>query len=339
MANIFECCSLGKRGQFFCDSHGRALLFRGINCSGMSKLPAKEERTGDRLCTSFTGRPFAVSDARQHFERLVTWGFSLIRLVVTWEAVQPNDHSSFDEEYLEYLREIASIARDCGLLVLLDLHQDCWSRHSGGSGAPLWTFHVSGLYPPHFAETGAAVLSGYDSNGKSEITELLWSTNYTKFACCTMFTLFWAGEVFAPGLLYQGQNVGVFLRQKYMLSIQELCRRLRGLIVGVDLMNEPYASCSLWCAAKPLIHLQTSRVHRDGKSACVGLQRKFAPRFHALSSAVHDDSRWLLRQSSHLLQNMDLRERLSVVAALFCPNCTSQRRSSHRQFQDGARVD
>jgi hypothetical protein len=252
MANIFESSSVGCRGQFFCDSHGRALLLRGVNCSGMSKLPAREESVGGRLSTSFVGRPFAVSEARQHFERLITWGFSLVRLVVTWEAVQPSSPSSFDEDYLEYLEIIAATARDCGLLVLLDLHQDCWSRHSGGSGAPLWTFRVAGLHPPHFAETGAAVLSGYDAEGQPEITELIWSTNYTKFACCTMFTLFWGSEVFAPRLLHEGQSVGSFLRGKYMLAVQDLCRRLRGFIVGVDLMNEPCNSRSRQRAARKL---------------------------------------------------------------------------------------
>ena len=144
MANVFETCSLGCRGRFFCDAHGRALLLRGVNCSGMSKLPSKETHS----TTSFTGRPFPLSQAQQHFARLASWGFSLVRLVITWEAVQPDDPGVFDEEYLGYLRDIAAIAKGCGLLVLLDSHQDCWSRHSGGSGAPSWTFRIAGLHPP-----------------------------------------------------------------------------------------------------------------------------------------------------------------------------------------------
>jgi hypothetical protein len=242
MANIFETCSLGRQGRFFCDSHGRALLLRGVNCSGMSKLPTSETCLGERVSISFTGRPFAISDAKQHFQRLLSWGFSLVRLVITWEAVQPDDHSLFDEDYLCYLRDIAAIARDCGLLVLLDSHQDCWSRHSGGSGAPLWTFRIVGLHPPSFVATEAALLSG--DNSKSEhgktCSGTLWATNYTKFACSTMFTLFWGGEVFAPKRLYAGQNVGAFLRHAYTSAILEVCRRLQGLIIGVDLINEPH---------------------------------------------------------------------------------------------------
>jgi hypothetical protein len=140
------------------------------------------------------------------------------------------------------LRDIAAIARDCGLLVLLDSHQDCWSRHSGGSGAPLWTFRIVGLHPPSFVATEAALLSG--DNSKSEhgktCSGTLWATNYTKFACSTMFTLFWGGEVFAPKRLYAGQNVGAFLRHAYTSAILEVCRRLQGLIIGVDLINEPH---------------------------------------------------------------------------------------------------
>jgi hypothetical protein len=241
MANFFESANLSSCGRFFCDPHGRALLLRGINCSGMSKLPSKEECSGEHVSASFTGRPFSQSDARQHFERLAAWGFSLVRLVVTWEAVQPDDHGRFDENYLSYLRGIAAAARDCGLLVLLDFHQDCWSRHSGGSGAPAWTFRVAGLHPPSFAATGAALFSGNDGQaGDQSDSGTIWATNYTKFACATLFTLFWGGEVFAPNRLYAGENVGYFLRRAYTAALLEVCHRLRGFIMGVDLMNEPH---------------------------------------------------------------------------------------------------
>jgi hypothetical protein len=243
MANFFESAALSSSGRFFCDPHGRALLLRGINCSGMSKLPSKEERIGEHISASFTGRPFPLSDARQHFERLAAWGFSLVRLVITWEAIQPDDPARFDESYLSYLRDVAAAARDCGLLVLLDSHQDCWSRHSGGSGAPSWTFSLAGLHPPSFPATGAALFSGQEGQarrGDSADSGTIWATNYTKFACTTLFTLFWGGEVFAPNRLHAGENVGVFLRRTYTAAIVEVCHRLRGLIMGVDLINEPH---------------------------------------------------------------------------------------------------
>ena len=55
-----------------------------------------------------------------------------------------------------------------------------------------------------------------------------------------MFTLFWGGEVFAPRRLHAGENVGVFLRRAYTSAMVEACRRLKGLIIGVDLINEPH---------------------------------------------------------------------------------------------------
>jgi hypothetical protein len=43
-----------------------------------------------------------------------------------------------------------------GIKCFIDPHQDVWSRFSGGSGAPGWTFEVAGLDIRKFKATGAA---------------------------------------------------------------------------------------------------------------------------------------------------------------------------------------
>ena len=112
---------------------------------------------------------------------------------------------------------------------------------------------MAGLHPPSFPATGAALFSGQEGQpgqegqsgqegqaGDSADSGTIWATNYTKFACTTLFTLFWGGEVFAPNRLHAGENVGSFLQRTYTAAIVEVCHRLRGLIMGVDLINEPH---------------------------------------------------------------------------------------------------
>lgn len=92
-----------------------------------------------------------------------------------------------------------------------------WSRLSGGSGAPGWTFEVVGLDPKQFVETGAAVLHDRD-----EPIPMLWPTNYIKLASATMFTIFFAGNTFCPLLRYKGQSAQDFLQSHYIAAYEYL---------------------------------------------------------------------------------------------------------------------
>lgn len=73
----------------------RVVLFRGINLSGGTKLPVNvpsHERKGfwvdyDRA-VNFVGRPFPIEEADEHLGRLVDHGFSLLRFMTPWEAIE-----------------------------------------------------------------------------------------------------------------------------------------------------------------------------------------------------------------------------------------------------------
>ena len=50
-----------------------------------------------------------------------------------------------DTDYVQYVLDVVKACRTFGLYVYVDPHQDVWSRHCGGSGAPAWTLDKVGL--------------------------------------------------------------------------------------------------------------------------------------------------------------------------------------------------
>ncbi|HEY3449429.1 MAG TPA: cellulase family glycosylhydrolase [Myxococcales bacterium] len=110
------------------DAHGRYVFFQGVNVAGNTKV-AEFEQVGFETKATFMNRPFPLSMADEEFELLRQKGFNSVRLLVVWEAIQPDGPDTFDETYLDYLRELVIAAGRHGLYVLLDMHQDMFSRH------------------------------------------------------------------------------------------------------------------------------------------------------------------------------------------------------------------
>ncbi len=232
-------------GPFFKDDQGRTLFLRGVNLGGSSKVPSrpdgatyKSDGFFDTRNVCFIDRPFPLEEAGEHFSRLKSWGFNLIRLLVTWEAIEHQGPGIYDQDYLEYIRSIVERAADWGLNILIDPHQDVWSRFSGGDGAPGWTFEIVGFDITKFQETGAAFTHQVLGD---PLPTMIWPANATKLAAATMFTLFFGGSDLAPFSFIEGESAQVFLQRSYLNAFKKLAMYLLDLpnVVGFGTMNEP----------------------------------------------------------------------------------------------------
>jgi len=232
-------------GAGFVDEHGRMLMLRGVNLGGSFKVPpipdgATHNAEGfyDRRTVSFVGCPFPLDEADEHFVRLARWGFTVIRLVTTWEAVEHAGPGRYDDEYLEYFREVVHRAAAHRLSVIIDSHQDAWSRFSGGDGAPGWTFETVGLDLTSFDETGAAITHQVHGD---PLPRMIWPANYGKLTNLTMWTLFFGGNYFAPEARIHSMHVKNYLQGHYIRAMEELAGRLKGLpnVLGFGALNEP----------------------------------------------------------------------------------------------------
>lgn len=237
----------------FADEHGRTVLLRGVNLGGSSKVPftpdgATWRREGffDHRNVSFVGRPFPLEQADEHFSRLKRWGFTFLRFLVTWEAVEHAGPGQYDEDYLDYLAAVVREAGRHGLTLFIDPHEDVWSRFSGGDGAPGWTFAAAGLDLTRFDEAGAAINHAIHGD---PLPRMIWPTNNERFAAATMWTLFFAGDRLAPRTQVDGEPIQQYLQRHYFAAMRQVALRLRGMehVVGYDTLNEPspgYIGCS-----------------------------------------------------------------------------------------------
>ncbi|KAF8843464.1 glycoside hydrolase family 5 protein [Paxillus ammoniavirescens] len=239
-----------RQGRHFVDAFGRVCSLRGVNVSGCSKIPANHSHDkfpADHHSVTFVGRPFPLEEAPQHFARLRRWGLSFIRFLITWEAVEHAGPGIYDMEYLTYIKNLLSMLPEYGLSAFVVVHQDVWSRYSGGSGAPAWTLENVGFDLHALEESGAAWLLGVKGGGHVEAERGIWPCGYQKLAAATIATCFWAGDTFAPKLKITAPNGNVKSVQQYLqdafLDMYALVAQTLGDVDGVlgfEMMNEPH---------------------------------------------------------------------------------------------------
>jgi hypothetical protein len=232
-------------GIWFKDDDGRTLILRGANLGGSTKLPYtpngatyRSEGFYDHRGVSFVGRPFPLDEADEHLSRLRAWGMTFLRLLTTWEAIEHAGPGEYDEAYLDYLYAVVKKAGEYGMDVFIDPHQDVWSRWTGGDGAPGWTLEAIGIDLTKLAVTGAAIT--HQTHG-DPFPRMIWPSSYSKFGAATMFTLFFAGNDFAPATRIDGVPVQEYLQGHYINAIKQVAARLKDLpnVVGYDSLNEP----------------------------------------------------------------------------------------------------
>ena len=246
-------------GRTFRDVKNREVTLRGINVAGDAKFPAipdlnshTKEHFFDGDNVSFVGRPFPLDEAHTHLSRLRRWGYNTIRYVFTWEAIEHAGPGKYDETWIDFTIEVLRMAKSYGFYIFMDPHQDAWSRFSGGSGAPMWTLYAMGLDAQKFAITEAAWVQNTFPDPAS-FPKMIWATNYTRFACQVIFTLFFGGKDFAPRAIIDGKNIQDYLQDHFMAAIKRLVERIHeagdlenDVVVGWESMNEPNRGLIGW---------------------------------------------------------------------------------------------
>ncbi len=96
----------------------------------------------DTCFVNYDGSPFPIEEADKWFGQMESLGFNSVRLITNWESIQPYKPGSslcresdrytddcYDLKYLDYYEQLIVKAKEHGIYVLVDMHQDIFSRH------------------------------------------------------------------------------------------------------------------------------------------------------------------------------------------------------------------
>lgn len=113
------------------DGVGRTVFFRGVNAriEGIFDVTFDDGRKALEPIPSFSGLDATA---------MRDWGFDALRLPVNWSAIEPTETGGFSEGYLDRVRAVVQKCDAAGVRVLIDFHQDAYSKEIGEDGAPLW---------------------------------------------------------------------------------------------------------------------------------------------------------------------------------------------------------
>ena len=254
---------------YFKDEHGRYLFIHGVNVSGSSKFPAGYNPV------TYVGKPFPLDQADWNFRMLRDLGFNAIRLVMTWEAIEPVVPGDYDEDYLDYIEQIVAKANEYGIYCLMDMHEDFFSRHLfklfddqsalnsledpemrsrgapfglnnvvQGDGAPEWVIKLclpeKDVGGPQWGLPEQLV---DDYRKTSDVIDFtLWGVNiFVSVDVNRSFATFFAGRDIYPNYEVAGQNIQDFLQDHFAGAWQQVVRRVAKYpnVIGYDIINEP----------------------------------------------------------------------------------------------------
>lgn len=183
---------VGKR---FVDEDGNQVIMNGINMVCKEKGKGYLEPNSEDILRIFSRR-----------------GFNLVRLGIFWDGVEP-EPGVYDDEYLDRVARIVEEAEQCGIYILLDMHQDLFAAKYI-DGAPDWATLDEGLYHP-------------------EKCTMWYEAYVSSQAIMRAADNFWANKEAADG---------VGLLEHYEAMWEHIADRFKKYtnVIGFEPMNEPY---------------------------------------------------------------------------------------------------
>lgn len=122
--------SVNPNRQKLVDSLGREVYFHGTNIV-VKQFPWHPDTEG------FSDGTFSEQDMKL----LKSLGLNVVRLGFMWPGLEPT-RGIYNETYLEVMQKIVALSEQYGIYILLDMHQDAYSRVLCVEGLPTWAVNT-----------------------------------------------------------------------------------------------------------------------------------------------------------------------------------------------------
>ncbi len=220
---------------FIADPEGRQVILRGSVVAGLvdwwsGRNPADlapaplypiDRAAYENGCPANSDLIRVPPVCRNDFEEMRRLGFDVVRLGLSWSLLEPQP-GRYDQRYIDRVAQVVGWARDNGIYVILDMHQDAYSRYLPRPDPPPLPY---GLPPALHDHDGAPAWAVYTDGLPSE---RFIGQREMNPAVGDMTTSFW---------LNRGG-----LQDHYIGAVAALARRFRddSAVAGYNLLNEPW---------------------------------------------------------------------------------------------------
>ncbi len=152
--------------------------------------------------------------------KMAALGFNSVRLPLTWSLLEP-ERGEFSQTYLDRIAQVVAWARAQGMYVILDMHQNAYSRYVGApaEGIPHLRYYTG-------APAWATLTDGFQSKGylgQREVNPAVFEANSS----------FW----------YDRNGI----QDEYIASVAFLAARFKedSTVAGYSVFNEPWPGWNL----------------------------------------------------------------------------------------------
>lgn len=185
------------------DEYGRERIFNGINVCDKGRYNPETRK-----------RDYGTIWEKGLAKKLKASGVTLVRLGITWDAVEPGQ-GQYNDAFIESIKEILDECEQSEVKAYIDMHQDLYSGFGDGDGdgAPDWAC-MTGKYKFHKAK-------------------LVWAEGYFfSPAVHTAFDNFWNNSPL------NGRGI----QDRYADMWKYVAEKLGNhpAVMGFDVMNEPF---------------------------------------------------------------------------------------------------
>ncbi len=275
-------------GRTFRDSQGRQLLFRGYNAKAVG---AYDVTFDDGRAPNETFRDFTPHNAA----RMEQLGLNALRLPVNWSGLEP-EPLQYAESVYDRIATVLALAHEHHFYVLVDMHQDAYSKEIGWDGQPLWAITpppamlLSGPATGDRALNGPVLAAGYNFFADDPATDGRLLQDAYVAAVKTIVTRF-LGDSAVLG--FEAFNEPVVLKQSQLDSFHEtLADGIHAIDRDAPMMFEPVSTRNQFDSA-----IVPAAPFSHGPAA-------YSPHIYTAVFSMPDENQWASEDPSVLAPSM-----------------------------------